>query len=271
MLPFTIIAMGIPFLLSRQKAVFDASSKTFYRSVFNIKFRTIPFSEIDCVRAIPVNGISFGEYFRLVLKKDRYGGGVRLSKAYLVTNKQYSTWSKELMPAISQMLQYSSVPLAAEPVLITGDADFRFYKPTANGYMTFTRSAMGRFYSALLGGVILFGGFFGVSNPAKTSDTLVSLLIILIGVIILTSLTNKITITQKEICKSQVLGLIKTKRCTENFINFSTLRRSTNAIYNGTDVLMNFNNEKAFSLRSFYRTQKIERFMAETKKAMSVN
>ena len=265
------LAMGIPFLLSRQKAVFDADSKTFYRSVFYIKFRTIPFSEIDCVRAIPVKSISFGEYFRLILKKDRYGGGVRLSRAYLVTNKQYLTWSKELLPAISQMLQCNTVPVAATPVLSINEADLRFYKPTANGYMTFTRSGMGRFYGALLGLVILFGGYLGTTVPEKGSDTFVGYGIILIGVIMLISLANKITISKNEICKSQLLGLIKTKRSTENFTDFSTLRRSTNAIYNGTDVLMNFKNEKVFSLRSFYHTQKIERFMAETKKAMSVN
>ncbi|MEO6315592.1 MAG: hypothetical protein ABIU63_16290 [Chitinophagaceae bacterium] len=271
MLPFMLIVMGIPFILSRQKAVFDASAKIFYRSVFNIKFRSVPFTEIDGVSAIPVRGISAGEYFRLILKKDRYGGGVRLSKAYLVTNKQYLIWSKELMPAISKTLQLGSVPLAAEPVVSIGEADFSFYKPTANGYKSFTRSAMGRLFTALLGGVVLFGGVFGLSLPEKGSDRLITYLIIGMGVIILMSLTNKVTIAQKEICKSQFLGLIKTKRSTENFINFSTLRRSTNAIYNGTDVSMNFTNEETLSLRSFYRTQKIERFMAETKKAMSLN
>lgn len=233
-----------------------------------IPLSSIPYSQIHGIS--PVSNMAGSYTYRLFKKDQRYGKGVLVSSSYTKNEDPNAiAFIEEVVNTIHHQLKAHDSPGDFKPLQIES---YKYFDVQGSGY-TQKKNRAG---SIILGVLLLGVGIHELTPDAWLGHELnigriCFLLFMFVGgaALILGGFTkvvfDKYT---REIIRKNPIGLGNKTYSFDEFTGLQTVRRSTNFIYSGTDVQMYFlkagkTREEVLVLQSFFRTGKIERFIAE--------
>ena len=217
-----------------------------------------------------ITSVGGGYSYRLFLKSNRYGKGIPVSSGYSKNDDQNATtFVNEVVPLIHKFLdQHAPIAHQGAPEL----TEFRYFNVTGGEY-TLKKN---KFVSLIIGLGLLFIGIHELSPVAWLGNGLelgriFMLLVLLLGgpILILSAFTKVILDpVSKKVERISPIGLGNKYYDMKDFTGIQTIRKSTNFIYSGTDVLLYFQKadsgkEEGLTLRTFTRTRSIDRFVNE--------
>jgi hypothetical protein len=274
LIAFSAITVLLVFAFARNSVVFDNTSRMMYRKLFGVlNTKTVGFNELHGIKVVTTT--AGGYNYRIFLKKDPHGKGVPVSSGFTKRNETNArAYASEVIPAIEHYLAYSrSGPETVSPPVTS----FTYYQKDQQLYIV-KNSKPGKIFMSL---VLMAISIFFIANPAifkyeESVQKYISIVGCMIGSLaILAVAFTKITFDtySKTVKRIMPLGLGTKQILFEDFTGFNIVRRTTNMIYSGTDIHMNFHPQgaKPYTLvvKRFRKTKKIERFLEETRTLLS--
>lgn len=269
---FGLFLIGILFLFflgGFTRVVFDRTTGNMQKLLFGfIPVKTIPFEQLHGVNIVTQR--TGGYNYRIFTRANKFGKGTIISSGYSKdTDRNAVAFTKEVIPAIHQLLDAQAPLPEQKEEKITSFKHFT----EADGVYTLKVNKAGLL---VLGFGLLAVGIHECTPAAWITDvnTIGKLIIcgffLACGIAFITRAFTKTSFNTRTriIEKKSPVGLGSQRHPFEHFINFQTVRRSYNGIYQGTDVHMYFQKSadakaKAMTVSTFRNTQKIERFMQE--------
>ena len=219
--------------------IFDKQEQTVYRRNPFRAMACVPFEKIAEITLVNDPDTA---YFKIVLKGDRLGKGIRISRNYDGRNEEFLYIIMKALPAISEMLaknqsvapETTSISMLAEcPVLYSRNGDIYTFS-------TWRDQCLFIFFSAFM----LFS--FAYSNDWMRWLWLAMGSFGLCGAFIV---DNRIVINAKEktIHFSSIFGILKTSFPLNRYSGLHVVREPTNGIYTHTIACMIFRDPEVLS------------------------
>ncbi|PSK90132.1 hypothetical protein [Taibaiella chishuiensis] len=279
-IPFVILLLLpgiILFLGGNTRIVFDDGDRTMKRYLFGfLKNKTVNYDDIAAIESYGSH--STGMNYRIFLRENRHGRGIRISSGYAHSaHAAAMVFRRELIPILEQRIKAGAS--RTEPAIdmhksITG---FTFYRNEGSRYVV----KASRIFPAIMGLIFLSWGVYALAtgagrHSAKASDAFfLTYFPVLLGLVFLVTCFNKTIFdkAERKIILSYAGGIYKKEYFFGDFIRYLIVRKTTNLIYSGTDVRMELqpvdkNKSVAITIHSFSNTRKIERFIEETNSIM---
>lgn len=262
-------AIFVLFLASRKTTtVFDAAERKVYRRNLLWSTAVLDFDDIAGVTAVAHSESgSSGEYYKISLKADPLGKGYRLTNLYSATDDEALYMRMAAMPALEKMFAGSAASgtegSVEQAVGGRGDAvpelpeNPVFYRKNGGKYV---RLYFYRVLPFLIIGAAVVGQ--GVSSGKIQT---VGFGLILMAVTALFPFRLILDTEDKLIRIGRVYGLWEKKVPFEQYDGIQVVRQTTNGIYTGTHLEMQFADGKGdFSVGWAYFTKKLDPLLRET-------
>lgn len=224
-----ILIVGL--VRQRVTTVFDRRQQAVYRWNRFQALGVIPFAEIS---EVAMAHYTSTVYFEIVLKADRRGKGLRLSRNYEAGNEEFLYMIMKARPAISSMLEESPGP-ATETDAARPDEHPVFFARNGSLY-TFTtwRTQL----CALVLSAAMLTGFACVDDWVRWPGLVIGVLAFLAAFIV----DNRITIDagEKTIRFSSLFGIFKTSLPLSRYSDLRVIHEHAGNIYLQTAVYMLF-------------------------------
>lgn len=251
--------------------LFDDTDRCMKRYLFGfLKNKTVSY---DAIAAIESYGGNTGMNYRVFLKENRHGKGIGISSGYKsASDPAAMVFRRELIPLLEQKIKAGNPVGNAANVTPSYITDFVYYKNEGSVYVV----RESKIFPAIMGLLFMSWGIYalsrGMNATRKTSDGfLVTYFPIILGLIFLLTCLSKTILdkAERKIKQSYLGGLYKKEYYFGDFLGYLIVRKTTNAIYSGTDVRMELQptgktKSTTITLHSFNKTRKIERFIEET-------
>lgn len=259
------------FATSRNSLVFDNNDRKLYRKLFD-KFTvaTYHFDEIAGVNILNTNLGAFS--YRVYLNSNKHGRGIPASSGYSKrTDPNAVAFANDVLPILDSYLK-------------AADLHTNVYKEPITNYEFFIQKdgtfavKKSRIVLAIIGVVLVYLGYYLVRGTFLNDGDFRGYLAVIAAFafgfgLIFAAFSTMVFDPQAGVIRNEwpfKMRIIEYPF--RNFTGFNIVRRTTNAMYSGTDVRMNFQladgKVKVLALRSFRSTKKIERLLEETRSIM---
>ncbi len=259
-----ILFLVFAWVISNIRIVFDGNKKAVFKKIVEIQTKSYNFDELHGI--VPVTSNMQGMYYKITSAKDRYGKGMRISRAYRsINHKDALEFDEQILTRIQEILQANTLPLVANVVSIQ---DFNYYRVENSVYSLKTSKQLWFWAAIVLTGAIYFNIKFpfDFNTHPPVGEYLARGFSFIFPPIAAFMATRQIIFD----CNTQTIRNVyafnsfKQEFTFDDFSRFQITRSSYNGIYDGTKVSLVFINGKMLELRSFYRTRKIQDFVDET-------
>ena len=256
------LILFVPFLLlflaGNRQVIFSRRDETVYKSYGLGRKELVRFSEIQNIDYRAGTTPSY----RIYLKSDPYGKGINL----LSPAKAVEEFDENIMPALKKMINLSASAPAELPVNLD---KLKYYSRKGDVFTLIRRFEIGfNIFLFCLTSALLFWGI----TSANKMIIFCSLAPLLVAIGLLTH-TRKFDMKNRIFTHSILFVWQKSYRF-EQFVRFLVVRNTMNGMYDGTDVKLIFLNDKgkeeAVKLLNIRNTKKIELFIQETKKIITL-
>jgi len=255
-------------LLGGNAIIFDNQQQVMRKKLFGfLPVSSMPFEKIEGINVVTTMGGGYN--YRVFKKSHKYGKGMVISCGYSKNNDANAiAFTEEVVPLVHAYLDKAQ-PLVETKKTITA---YRFFSVTPPEY----RVKKNKTFQLIMGIVLLAIAFNEIFNTTflADSETYVKYLVIagcqLGGIALVTVAFTKIVFdtSERAIYVVSPIGLGNKKHAFDDFERFQIVRRTTNAIYSGTDVQMHFKNNKILVVRQFNSSRRIEQFLDEVRSIM---
>ena len=256
---FIVFLCLILYAIGERKVIFDGSSRQMYTKMLGLTINTIPFDQIAAVTPYHMMGaISY----RVFTKQNRHGKGIPVSGGYSKrTNKNLIAYEQEVLPRIDELV-FSNRPVEVKQAI----SEFQFFKEEAGIYTIKNNKIGGLIFGILLSAItvfILFHPEFMI-DEVTYKRILATYFPLLLGLILIGVYFSSVSFdkNRREIISSALGGIMRKTYSFDDFIRFQIVRKTTNAIYSGTEVKAQLKTREIL-LMTFRNTKKIERFIDE--------
>ncbi|BAV04368.1 hypothetical protein SAMN05421788_11095 [Filimonas lacunae] len=235
-----------------------------------IPVTSIAFEKLHAVNIVTKS--AGGYNYRIFSKSNKFGRGTAISSGYSKdSDKNAVAFSSEVIPLIHSYLDAADPLPAAQTTTIT---DYQYFTIEEGGLY---KLKINKARVALLGLVFVAIGMYAFTGAGFVKDlnpigkALVTFGPVILGLLVIAAAFTTVTFntTTRTVERKSPIGINSMKLGFEQYINFQTVRKSYNGIYQGTDVILYFQKEagsdktKSLLLSTFRNTQKIERLMLE--------
>jgi hypothetical protein len=263
---FILIMVLIMTAAGNTTLTFDAATRRMYKRPFGmLSAQTLDFDQIAAIQSV---GGTTGMTYRAYLKSDRHGKGIIISPGFRdAQDKNAIRFRQEVLPQLEAMV-VGGQPTAANtmPLPIT---TFEYYDEKDNIY-TLKQSKTGSIVLVIIL-LAVWGWMLYMPGISKTTSQkmwplvllAIPILLIIYGLFTTISLDKN----NRKIVRASFGSLFRKEYSFDDFVRFLIVRKTTNLVYAGTDVRMQLNvgnQSRELNLRSFQKTNKIERFLEET-------
>lgn len=246
--------------VARQKTVttFDAIDKKAYRRNPLYTMNEVDFADIAEITAVSESGTGGGgTYFKIALKKDRLGKGIRITDSYKETDLEMLRLTNTVLPAVAKMLEEAEGG-GETAERKTGFPENPSCYRKVDAHYVFNRA--GRAMCVVLVGlaILALGLYKGewVLWAAGIAIALYSLVIIV--AIDMDTAARTITL-------NRAFGLWKKSLPMKRFVAINITRSHTNGFYTGTTAAMEFAEpEQTADLAWAYFTKKLSVLVDES-------
>jgi len=255
-----LLIFPILFLVGKKRIIFNKRDETVYKSFGFGRKEVARFSEIAKIQYVGGNNC-----YKIFLKSDSYGKGIAVTSP--ITGKESEKFNMETLPVLEQMIFANNIE--AQPEVSVNIENLKYY--TRNNTVFKVKKDFTTIWSSfvVLLGVAIFIWMY-ISNQSEY--LFLPFFPILAG--IYGGSRRSFFDVSNRTFNTSVFFFIKKNYRLEQFVNFRTVRNTINGMYNDTSVELIFQDENgkqtSVKLRDFYRTKKIESFIAETKAVMGI-
>ena len=229
---FLVATLPWGWYVSRQKTTtsFVPGEKTVYRRNLLHTTHTLPFSEIaGLTRVLDSSGDVF---FKIALKKDPLGAGLRVTDNYRDGDTEYEFFRTKALGAVEAMLESDAPSQQDEPAPATlPDTPLRYRK---TGPVYERRVWKGVCGTVAFGLVVMAQGI----RSGKAGWALFGIGIMLFSLVIINSIV--LDTANRKILIGRAFGLWKKSYAMERFTGVNLKRSYTNGIYTGTTTSLEF-------------------------------
>ncbi|WPV02609.1 hypothetical protein SNE26_12545 [Mucilaginibacter sp. cycad4] len=269
------IIVGILRGVGRTSVVFDSSSQVMRKRLFGLlSIRSEKFDDLDNIGV--VRNTMGGYNYRAFPKRNKYGKGVVVSANYIKNDDANAiALTQEVFPVIMQFLSAGYIEPTYADTAIT-DKFYDSHPP----YYAIKRKWIG---GLLIGLCLIALALNEFINQSMTHDSDLFHKVLVMGgcllggaAFVFAAFTKIVFDTaNKTVSRINPLGIGNQTFAFADFINFQITRRTYNFVYSGTDINMYFQvagsgKQKAFVIKSFSGTKKIDRFLQETRHIMEL-
>jgi hypothetical protein len=260
----TIFILILGVIISNLCIVFDGNKKTVLKKILGIQTQSYTFDELHEI--VPVISNMQGMYYKITSIKDKYGKGMRISRAYRsVNHKDAVEFQEQVLTKIQEMLSASTPSSVTNPASIY---NFNYYSIEDFVYRLKTSKQLLFWAIIVLAGTIYFNikSPFDFNTNPPVGEYLARAFGFLFPPIASFMATRKIEFDPNTqiIRNIYAFNTFKQEFAFADFLRFQITRSRYNGIYSDTKVSLVFNSGKMLELKSFYRTKKIQDFVDET-------
>jgi hypothetical protein len=261
LLLFLLLFLIFPviFLAGNKRIIFKQKDQTVYKSFGFGQKEAVRFSEIASVKYV-----GGANCYKIFLKSDPYGKGITITAP--VTGKERERFETENLPVLQQMI---SVEETLPPPSSVELDKLKYYTRKGNIVETKRlRTVIWAFVLALIGLAVLIL----VSIVGNKSDYLFPIPLLLAAIYQGTS--RRFFDVSNHTFNTSAMFFFRKNYRIEQFVNFRTVRHTTNGMYDDTSIELIFVDEKgkenSVKLLKIRKTKKIESIIAETKAIMEI-
>lgn len=237
----------------------------------------------DLHSVMKVNLVGWKDYYVLTTKSDPYGQGIQLTERTGFGNKKLEEFEANILPEIRAFLDQPQNTVFKDQPVFNNAAELSTYRKTASGYYFYDINSLAIILGAALFGLSVWWIYnFDVSNLLvflQDFKRLNPLLKFLSPLLLLLSLAMfgrgvlriRVNPQSDSLIKEYFFGAFK-KSCKIKIPVKCFIQSSRqNGRHTETDVRISVADYKAdpIILRHFYKTGKVEKFIAETKQILS--
>jgi len=263
--------------VARTYIIFDSQAQVMRKKLFGIlTIKSERFDDLENVNIVR-NGMG-GYNYRAFPKRNKYGKGTVISANYGKDGDPNAiALTQEVFPVIHQYLSqgYQTTSNVKTPI-----TNFKYYNVNPP-YYAIKKNTVG---SLIFGLCLLAFSIYAFINKSVTENSDTFHKVLLIGAtfigglgLIFVAFTKIIFDTANQtVSRVNALGIGNRVYYFADFVNFQITRRTTNAIYSGTDINMYFqvpgaSKQVPLVLKNIRNTKKIDLFLQETRAIMGID